>query len=146
MVAAQKNDFFVLFKNVGTPPPFGEHKFVVMQQNETKEIWWSGDYRTSLFDKALEDEAENLDAYREENWTIVKNWFFTQCDQPFPLAAYAIPKDLNLGDRVFLLDVIEDVPYVFWNQGNAQKILSTSATWNGKDLEIDQPEPPRIVG
>jgi hypothetical protein len=146
MVAAQKNGFIVLFKDVGVPLPFGEDKFIVLQQNETGEIWWSGDYRTSLFDKALEDQAKDFDAYRDENWTIVRNWFFSRSDQPFPLAAYAVPKDIQPGERVFLLDVIEEVGRVFWNQGNAQKVLSTSATWNGKDFEIDQPEPPQLVG
>lgn len=146
MVAAQKNGFLVLIKDVGVSPPFGEDKFIVMQQNETGEIWWSGDYRTSLFDKALEDKVEDFDAYRDEHWTIVRNWFFSRRDQPFPLAAYAVPKDLQSGDRVFLSDVIEEVKHVFWNQGNAQKILSISATWNGKDFEIDQPAWTRWVG
>lgn len=147
MAAAQKNGFFLLFKDVGSPHAFGEDKFSVYQRNDTGEIWWSGDYRTSLYDKAIDDGVEDdLDAYCEENWTVVRPWFYARRDLPFPLAAYAIPKPLVPGTRVFLPDVIEEVKHVFWNQGNAQRVLSTSATWNGKDLEVDLPGPPAFVG
>jgi hypothetical protein len=75
----------------------------------------------------------------------VRPWFYARRDLQFPLAAYAIPKHLVPGTRVFLPDIIEEVKHVFWNQGNAQRVLSTSATRNGKDLEIDLLGPPAFV-
>ncbi|OGB69017.1 MAG: hypothetical protein A2496_17450 [Burkholderiales bacterium RIFOXYC12_FULL_60_6] len=152
MALAQKNGFLILIKDVGIPHTFGDNKFEIYKKKETGELWWACDYRTSLFDKALEDnifkdkEIDDPRSYMEENWEIIKNWFYSRRDQPFPIAAYAIPKDLTVGTRVFLSDVIEEVKYVYWNQGNAKRILSIAATWNGQDFEIDQPARPSCVG
>lgn len=146
MAAAQANGFLILFKDAAPPHAFGEDKFLVLQQKTTGEIWWTSDYRTSLFDKAIEDAAEDFEAYRDENWTIIRSWFYARRDQPFPLAAYAIPKSLLPDTRVFIPDLIEDVGYVFWNQGNALKIISATATWTGDDMKIDVPPLPAFVG
>ena len=146
MAAAQKNGFLLIFKDAGPSYNFGEDKFTVYQRNDTGELWWSGDYRYSLFDKALQENAEDLDAYRDENWTLVRSWFYARRDQPFPLAAYAIPKSLQSGTRVFISDVIEDIGYVFWNQGNARRIISANAIWTGDDVKIDIPSSPLFVG
>ena len=146
MAAAQKNGFLLLFKDVGPRYDFGENKFIVYQRNDTGELWWSGDYRYSLFDKAIEESAEDSDAYRDENWTVVRSWFYARRDQPFPLAAYAVPKSLQPNTRVFIPDVIEDVGRVFWNQGNAEVVLSSLATWDGVMLKIDIPASFGFVG
>lgn len=146
MAMAQKNGFLLIFKDVGLPYDFGEDKFIVYQRNDTGELWWSSDYRYSLFDKALEDNAGDFDAYRDENWKVVRSWFYARRDQPFPLAAYAIPKYLQPGTRVFIPDVIEDIGYVFWNQGNANRIISAAATWTGDDMKVDVPPVPLFVG
>lgn len=146
MATAQEKGFLLVFKDVGSPYDFGEDKFIVYQRNDTGELWWSSDYRYSLFDKALEDNAENFDAYRDENWTVVRSWFYARRDEPFPLAAYAVPKSLQPDTRVFIPDVIEDVGCMFWNQGNAKVVLSSLATWDGVMLKIDIPASFGFVG
>lgn len=146
MAAAQANGFLILFKDATPPHAFGEDKYIVLKQKNTGEIWWSSDYRISLFDKAIADGAKDFDAYRDENWEIIRPWFYARRNQPFPLAAYAIPKSLLPGTKVFIPDLIEDVGFVFWNQGNAQKLISATATWTGNDLDIDIPPSPAFVG
>jgi hypothetical protein len=146
MAAAQAKGYRLLFRDVGAAHSFGESKVLVLQQNDTGELWWANDFRDSLFDKALADGAESFDDYRDEKWTVIKPWSYVRRDQPFPLAAYAVPKTLQPGVRVFVPDVIEDIGYVFWNQGDAQRVLSSAGTWTGEDLIIDVPPPPEIVG
>jgi hypothetical protein len=50
---------------------------------------------------------------------------------------YLIPPDIDLGERVFLEDLIEDFVGAVWNQGNAYRLKSCEAIWNGKAFEID---------
>jgi len=52
------------------------------------------------------------------------------------LAAYLIPKDIQIGERVFIEDLIEDYVGASWNQGDTFRLESCDAIWNGKDLEI----------
>ena len=53
-----------------------------------------------------------------------------------PFAAYLIPKDIVIGERVFVKDLIEDFVGKSWNQGDTYRLESCEAIWNGIDLEI----------
>lgn len=109
------------------------------------DLWWSGDYRTSLYDKAIDDDVEDdLDAYCEESWKVVRPWFYARRDLQFPLAAYAIPKHLVPVLEFFCQMSLKKSSMYFGIKGT-RRVLSTSATRNGKYLEIDLPGPPAFV-
>jgi hypothetical protein len=55
---------------------------------------------------------------------------------PSPFAAYLIPPDLEVGEAVWLEDLIEDYVSSVWNQGDVNRLESCEAIWNGKDFEI----------
>ena len=56
-------------------------------------------------------------------------------------AAYLIPKDIQVGERVILEDLIEDYIGASWNQGDTWKLQSCEAIWNGEDFAIQyEPE------
>lgn len=132
MESAQKKGFRLVFKDTGEDTNNGEEKYVLYQNRRTGALWWSSDYRNSR------PEAEG--ASSDYDWEIVRSWFFARSDRPFPLAAYAVPQNIEPGERVFVEDLIEDSFSEIWNQGNAERRKSGSATWTGKDLVIDPPD------
>lgn len=140
MADAQARGFDLVFKSTSEDSAFGEDKYLVYQKKSTGELWWTGDFRTPR------PAFEGLDGSNRDDWEMVRNWFFVRPDRPFPLAAYAIPKELHVGARIFLEDVIEDVLETVWNQGNSTRLISTAATWNGVDFDIDEPMDSCFVG
>ena len=65
------------------------------------------------------------------------------------IAAYLIPSDLKIGERVFLTDLIEDRVGVFGNQGHTRRLESAYAIWEGKDFKIqwtEEKDAPRMIG
>ena len=60
---------------------------------------------------------------------------------PSPFAAYLIPKDINLNERVFLQDLIEDYIGEHWLYGDVYRLDSCEAIWNGKDFDIQYVRP-----
>jgi hypothetical protein len=121
---AQRRGFRLVFKDTGVENEFGEDKFMLCQNTVTGEIEWSGDFR-SLPGKGRE-------------WKVVRKFTNVRSDRPFPLAAYLVPADLPIGARVFVEDVIEDVPVVFWNQGNASRLNSSPGFWSGEEIVLDR--------
>ncbi len=124
MSDAQKRGFTLVFKDTGVKNEFGEFKFMLWQHVVTGELEWSGDFRRGL-DK-------------RDDWKVIRKFTNVRSDRPFPLAAYLIPKDLPIGVRVFIDDLIQDVPVVFWNQGDANRMVSSAGFWNGEDIVLDQ--------
>lgn len=61
-----------------------------------------------------------------------------------PFAAYLIPTDLPIGEKVWLEDLIEDFIGTHGCDGDS-RLESASAVWNGKDFEIDY-IPERDIG
>jgi hypothetical protein len=133
MADAQASGFNLVFKSTGNESAFGERKYLLYQHKSTGRLWWSGDYRDSI------PPSENLNVSDTSDWVLVRDWFFVRPDRPFPIAAYAVPKDIKLGTRVYLEDLIEDVLQLIWNQGDSVRLVSTEATWNGVDFEFDEP-------
>lgn len=63
-----------------------------------------------------------------------------------PFAAYLIPKDLEIGEHVFLDDIIEDYIGSEWNQGDKYRLDFGDAIWTGEKFEIIENEPSVIYG
>lgn len=143
MQAASRQGFRPLLRDAAPAPEEGEFKYIVYQHQDTGEIWWSGDRRDfHPLDHPL--------AADDDPWVLVKDWFFVRADQPFPLAAYLIPRDLPDYTPVFVEDVIEDWRELTWNQGNSRRIHATEAMWTGQFLMLGAAEqddsPPCRVG
>lgn len=121
---AAKNGFRPLIKKV-EPSDKIRSKYSVIQNKTTGEIEIIGDYRTG-FSMDKESEFETV-----IDWTYYYPHKFNS-----PFAAYLIPKDIKIGERVFIEDLIEDYIGASWNQGDTYRLESCEAIWNGIDLEI----------
>jgi len=110
-----------LVKKVDASPEI-RSKYAIWQNKKTGEIDVCGDYRVS---------------HNPEEWEQVIDWTYYY-PNPFasPFAAYLIPGDLVVGERIFLEDIIEDLVGMVWNQGSVYRLESAEAIWNGKDFEI----------
>lgn len=140
MQDASRRGYSLVIKQASAPGKFGD-KYRVLRHKETGEIWFSGDYR-----------SEFPDAMSAKDWQVVADWFFHQPETPFPLAAYMLPPDVEDYDMVYLEDVIEEVSAEHSNQGNSQRLISSTALWTGRDFILEQdfknlPDPgPAVVG
>lgn len=141
MSAAQENGFALLIKVAGSPNDFGDRKFIVYQNSKTGKLWWSGDYRNPS-PRPADEGCKEIDG----DWRLVCDWFYVRADRPFPLAAYAIPKDIVVGAKYFLPDVIDEIGLELWNQGNAHRMVSVVAKWNGCDFDVEKPVKASWVG
>jgi hypothetical protein len=68
---------------------------------------------------------------------------------PEPFAAYLLPADLKVGERVWLKDVIEDIVAVWGNQGYQPRLECCEATWDGAGFVIHfdpEKDAPRLIG
>ena len=100
-------------------------KYSVVQHIETGEIEVLGDLRVRLD----YDNDPNFETIID--WTLYYPYKFES-----PYAAYLIPPDLEKGESVFVEDLIEDIVGSVWNQGDAYRLESCEAIWNGEDLII----------
>lgn len=121
---AAKSGFKPLIKKV-EPSDEIRSKYSVVQNKNTGEIEIVGDYRGDFYSDDKNDFETVID------WTFYYPHTFKS-----PFAAYLIPKDIKLGERVFIEDLIEDYIGASWNQGDTYRLESCEAVWNGKDLEI----------
>jgi hypothetical protein len=127
--------FRLVLKHAGPVSDIGA-KYKVYQHKLSGEVWWTGDYR-----------AESPADGSSEDWELVADWFHHRVDWPFPLAAYLVPRGLKRGQRVYLEDVIEDVPVAYWNQGDSDRLVSCNAVWNGDGFDFERFDaPPCVVG
>ncbi len=99
-------------------------KYAIYQHKETKEIKVLADLRSRY-----RDDLSNYEA-------VIPFTYYKPIHTKSPFAAYILPKDLKIGEHVFLLDLIENI--VGWesNQGDIGKLESCEAVWNGEDFEI----------
>lgn len=127
---AFKRGFRPLIRKGGPTSEVGP-KCQLWQRRDTGEVWASGDFRSSPWTDLPEQTPEDA-------WHVVADWFHYRPDWPFPFAAYLLPPGLELGARVFLEDLIEDIPLVYWNQGDSYRLLSANATWVGDEFEVER--------
>ncbi len=119
---AARRGFFPLVKPV-QPSPEIRSKYSVMQDSVTGEIEVSGDYRWS--------------GGSPNSTVVIPFTYYYPHSFPSPFAAYLLPKDLKIGERVLLEDLIEDVVGGSWNQGDTYRLESCVAVWNGKEFELE---------
>ena len=100
-------------------------KYAVIQNKKTGEIEVLGDYRQGRFT------GEDAEYEKVIDWTYYYAYSFKS-----PFAAYLIPHDIEIGERVILKDLIEDYIGASWNQGDTYRLESCEAIWNGIDFEI----------
>jgi hypothetical protein len=131
--AATKEGFRPLVKPVEPSPKI--HNWVsVYQHRETGEVEVCGDCRWSPggdYDQVL--------PFR----------FYYPYSFPAPFAAYLLPPDLKVGERVWLEDLIEDIVAVFGNQGWCPRLESCEAIWNDGDFIIQfdpKKDAPTLIG
>lgn len=100
-------------------------KYCVVQNKKTGEIEVVGDFRGGFYFTGNSD------------YEIVIDWtFYYPHSFKSPFAAYLIPNDIKIGERVFIEDLIEDYIGASWNQGDTYRLESCEAIWNGTNLEI----------
>lgn len=100
-------------------------KYSVLQNKKTGEIFVIGDYRSGYG-------SNNIDDFE----TVIEWSFYYPHNFNSPFAAYLIPDDLMIGERVFIEDLIEDFIGATWNQGDRYRLESCEAIWNGTNLDI----------
>jgi hypothetical protein len=121
---AAQNGLTPLLKKV-VPSSAIRQKYCIRQHRKTGEIKVIGDFR----------EVHELD--RNNDFVTVIDWtYYYPYTFESPFAAYLIPKDIVIGERVFIEDLIEDYIGESWNQGDNYRLESCVAIWNGTDLEI----------
>jgi hypothetical protein len=120
---AAKNGFKPLIKKVESSDQI-RSKYAVYQNKKTGEIQIIGDFRESLY-------SENEEYIKVIDWTYYYPHTFNS-----PFAAYLIPKDIEIGEKVFLEDLIEDYIGASWNQGDTYRLGFCEAIWNGIEFEI----------
>ena len=121
---AAKNGFKPLIKKV-EPSDKIRSKYSIVQNTITGEIQSVGDYRDDFIS------YENVEFETVIDWT-----FYYPHNFKSPFAAYLIPKDIKIGERVFVEDLIQDYVGASWNQGDTYRLESCEAIWNGADLDI----------
>jgi hypothetical protein len=118
---AARNGFFPLLRKVEKSDEI-RSKYAILQNKKTGEIEVIGDFRGGFGSNDHE--------------MVIDFTFYYPHNFPSPFAAYLIPRDIKIGDRVFLEDLIEDYIGASWNQGDTYRLESCEAVWNGKDLDI----------
>ena len=90
---------------------------------------------TEGFDADNEVEKEEEEEKVEDYILVIegKDHYPYKFEKPF--AAYLIPADIAVGERVFLEDVIEDYVKTIYGEVS-YRLEQCEAIWNGKDLEI----------
>ena len=121
---AARNGYKPLVKRL-EPSKSIHSKFSVLQCIKTGEIEVIFDFRMA------DGSSEETEYITVIDWTYYYPYLFKS-----PFAAYLIPNDIEVGENVFIEDLIEDIIGSVWNQGDTFRLKSCAAVWNGKDLEI----------
>jgi hypothetical protein len=104
--------------------PSGEisHRYCLMRNTRTGAVVDHVDPRDTMYDSP--------------SWEVVLEDRYYPYYFKSPFAAYLIPKDMEPGEEVLLLDLIEDYVGLVDPGGNTHRLASCRAVWNGSDLEI----------
>lgn len=117
---AARAGFFPLVKKV-EPSPKICSKYAVSQDPETGEILVASDFRSA---RGME--------------LAIQFTYYYPYTFPSPYAAYLIPADLQVGEKVMLEDLIEDLVGQRWSQGDVFRLASSEAEWDGEDFIIEE--------
>jgi hypothetical protein len=157
--AAVEEGYWPLVKPV-VPSPEIKIKYAVLQDKLTGKISVIHDFRnanyvhdfkpTGLLDAF--GEINDISSVADEdslNDTVINFTYYYPHHFENPFAAYLLPPDIKVGEKVILEDLIEDIVSGSWNQGDTYRLKSCEAIWDGKDFIIShQPTQNRfeIVG
>ena len=123
---AAREGFRLVVKKV-EPSDRIKSQYAVMQNKTTKEIVVIGDYRSTRFDPRL---------LPKDNFEMIIDWsYYYPYKFESPIAAYLVPEDIEISERVMLQDLIEDLPRL-GGQGNIYRLASCEAIWTGEEFEI----------
>lgn len=122
--SAAREGFKPLVKPV-VPSARIKSKYSVLQDKETGEITVINDFR-----------AGTIKADGSRLTTVVGFKFYYPHQFESPFAAYLIPPDIRIGEKVFLEDLIEDIVAGKWNQGDTFRLEACEAVWNGNDMIV----------
>jgi len=121
---AAQDGFMVLLKKIEDNPEI-RSKIGVFQDKESQRVEFTSDYRYYEGEEAI------------------GFFYYDPNERVLPVAAYLVPKDIQVGEIVYIPDLIENIVASKWNQGDACRKKSARATWNGEDFDIVQ-EPIRF--
>ncbi len=128
---AAEQGFWPLVKPV-IPSPNIKSKFAVLQDKETGKIKVVNDYRELRITLNIPgDHPPSVASNAVIDWTFYYPYHFES-----PFAAYLIPRDIQVGETVFLEDLIEDVVGASWNQGDTYRLKGCKAVWDGKEFVL----------
>lgn len=130
---AAKEGYWPLVKPV-IPSPEIKTKYAVIQHSGSGEIEVVADYR-------MQDMA-----FGEKGNKVIDFTFYYPYHFENPYAAYLIPKDLKVGEKVFLEDLIEDIVGHTWNQGDNYRLASSEAVWDGTNFLVQHSKPASFIG
>jgi hypothetical protein len=116
-----RQGFRPLLRKVLPSPDIHDH-FVLKRNKRTGEI---------VSHTTLSDEI-----YDSPSWELALqgDWYPYHFKSPY--AAYLIPKDIQAGEQVVLLDLIEDYAGLVYEDGTVSRMASCMAIWTGSDLDI----------
>lgn len=117
----------VLIKKVEPNPDIYERLAVILNE-DTGYHTFTGDLRNMPFLCQLIEPSKFIP---------IPSFTYYPYQFPAPIAAYILPDDLEVGERVFLVDLIEDYVACKWNQGPKSRLSSHYAVWNGTDFEVE---------
>jgi hypothetical protein len=120
-----KDGYMPLVKKI-EPSKKIKSKYCIYQNRLTGEVIEVNDFRS----------VGNLDNNTE--FVQVIGWaFYYPYRYELPYSAYLVPSDIEVGEKVILQDVIEDLVEMRFNQGDVYRLESCKATWNGTDFVLD---------
>jgi len=129
--AALAKGFWPLVRVLKPAPHIHDH-VLYQQDRESGEIRATHDLRGHDFDPKTQ---------RETGWLL-----FSTVDTSPIVAAYLIPPDLYMGEKVRLIDLIENVMAQNGPQFEAQRWASANAIWRGNHFEIMLWPAVRVIG
>jgi hypothetical protein len=112
----------LMFRNV---EPFSvvKGKYCMVKNNKSGKEFKIRDFRDK---RGYSDEFE-----------IAKDWTYQYYHYKFPQeAAYIIPNDIEEGEKVIVVDLIENFLSYYYNQGGGKRLKSCKAIWENNDLQI----------
>ncbi len=103
----------------------------------SKKIWHYYNLVRNIRTGEIADRVDPRDEmYHSPSWKTVLAHKYYPYYFKSPYAAYLIPKDIQQGEEVLLLDLIEDFVGMVGPGGDTYRLESCRAIWNGTDLEI----------
>lgn len=127
MKYAEENGLKLLVKRIHPSPEIYSNLGVKFNKDSGRHIF-SGDLRGLPITLGDQEPTESYP---------IRLFRYYPYNFPAPIAAYIIPDNLEAGERVFLVDLIEDFIGSKWNQGPSSRLSSCSAVWNGSDFDVE---------